>query len=228
MQWTNDSGGGYGEDPYGGVGHAYAYGHEHGGSATVDTATMPWHPADPATMPWRSVEPAQWTYPGYDTDAPAPAEFDTSGQRVPEPDTPTGESVRPVFVDSSGRRQRRVLRAARLLVIPAGGYVALLISTMLGGPSVSSPFVPQSGATHPAVPRATAPDSTPGTGRTAGSAGPSAAQKTSSPTDRPTVSTAPAATSRSTTITSPTPTTTSAPARTSRGRAIGSSHKPVK
>ncbi|MFJ5968748.1 hypothetical protein [Streptomyces sp. NPDC093060] len=226
MQRTNDSGGGYGEDPYGGVGYAHAYGHEYGGSATAETVPMPWYPA----------EPAQWTHPGYSTDVPPPVEFDTSGRPVPEPDTSAGESVRPVFVDSSGRRQRRVLRAARLLVIPAGGYVALLISTMLGGPSISSPFVPQPGATHPAVPRASAPDSPPGTGRSAGSAGPAAARqksvptvrKTFSPTGRPAASTAPAATSRPTTITSPTSTTTPAPAHTSKGRAIGSSHNPVK
>ncbi|MFE1308456.1 hypothetical protein [Streptomyces sp. NPDC058755] len=233
MQWTNGSGGGYGEDPYGGVGYAHAYGHEYGaygheygGSATADTAPMPWYPA----------EPAQWTHPGYSTGALPPVAFDTSRHPVPEPDTPTGESARPVFVDSSGRRQRRVLRAARLLVIPAGGYVALLISTMLGGPSISSPFVPQSGASHPAVPRATAPDSPPGTGRTAGSGGSAAArqksgpaaQKTPSPTDRPTASTAPAATSGPTGTASPTSTTTPAPAHTSKGRANGSSHNPVK
>ncbi|MFF5014406.1 hypothetical protein [Streptomyces sp. NPDC001165] len=205
MQWTNDSGGGYGQDPYGGVGYTYAHGHVHphghvyGGSATPhgDVLTVP----SPQPVRSESVPP---------------------------------EPARPVFVDSSGRRQRLVLRAARLLVIPAGGYVALLISTMLGGPSISSPFVPQSGASHPAVPRATAPDSPPGTGRTAGSEGPAAArqksgpaaQKTSSPTDRPTAATAPATTSRSTTITSPT--TTPAPAHTSKGRANGSSHNPVK
>ncbi|MFF3143216.1 hypothetical protein ACFVRU_16170, partial [Streptomyces sp. NPDC057927] len=34
----------------------------------------------------------------------------------------------------AGRRRRRVRRAARLLVIPIGGYVALLLNTMLGGP----------------------------------------------------------------------------------------------
>lgn len=199
MQWTNGSGGGYGEDPYGGVGHAYAYGHEYGGSATPH--------GDVLTVP-----------------------------SVPSPRSAPPESGRPVFVDSSGRRQRRVLRAARLLVIPAGGYIALLISTMLGGPSISSPFVPQSGATHPAVPRASAPDSPPGTGRTAGSAGPAAARqksvptarKSSGPTDRPAASAAPAATSRPTTVTSPTSATTPAPAHTSKGRAIGSSHKPVK
>ncbi|MFF7125967.1 hypothetical protein ACF07Y_18275 [Streptomyces sp. NPDC016566] len=211
MQRTNGSGGGYGEDPYGGVGYAYAHGHAYGGSATPH--------GDVLTVP--SPDPVR----------PEP---DGSDQHWSEP--VRSESARPVFVDSSGRRQRRVLRAARLLVIPAGGYVALLISTMLGGPSISSPFVPQSGAEHSAVPRATAPDSPPGTGRTAGSGGPAAArqksgpaaQKTSSPTYRPAASTAPAATSAPTGTTSPASTTASAPTHTSKGRAVGSFHNPVK
>ena len=158
------------------------------------------------------------------------------GYLVPEPDTSTTESARPVFVDSSGRRQRRVHRAARLLVIPAGGYVALLISALLGGPSISSPFVPQAGSTHPATPRATAPDSPSGTGHSAASASPVEAQKNSRPAvqktsgtaDQPAASTAPAATSRPTRTTAPA--STAAPARSSgsKGRALGSSHRPVK
>ncbi|MEU2735255.1 hypothetical protein ABZ656_07355 [Streptomyces sp. NPDC007095] len=264
MQRTDESGGAYGEDPYGRAGHAYAYGYEHGGSVGTDTGTRS---SD-------SVELAQWTHPEYGTHAtgtdphatgthpyvagpdPAtaawgsshgdvltvpPPEFDT-GAPVPEPETPANESVRPVFVDSSGRRRRRVLRAARLLVIPAGGYVALLISTMLGGPTISSPFVPQPDSTHPTTPRATAPDALPGTGHSTGTASPTAGQRnsgpvvqeTSGPTDRSAASTAPAATSgpiaAPTRITSPTssaaPAPVSTPAR--KGRAIGSSHRPVK
>ncbi|MEV5012658.1 MULTISPECIES: hypothetical protein [unclassified Streptomyces] len=275
MQWTDESGGAYGEDPYGGVGYAYDYGYEYSGSATTDTATRSWDP-----------QLAQWTYPtgnayagetaSYATgthlhaagpgpatawDAPhgdvltvPPPELDTPGLPVPGPDTPESESVRPVFVDSSGRRQRRVLRAARLLVIPAGGYVALLVSTVLGGPSLSAPFVPQTGSAHPATPRVTAPDASPGTGHSAGSMGPTAAQKNSRPTaaqktsgstDRSTGSAAaPAPTAAPTAIASPTSTPTAAPTSkpasrptasksasrptTSKGRAIGSSHKPVK
>ena len=34
----------------------------------------------------------------------------------------------PVFVDASGRRQRRVRRAGRILAVPAAGYLALLAS----------------------------------------------------------------------------------------------------
>jgi hypothetical protein len=50
----------------------------------------------------------------------------------------------PVFVDTSGRRQRRVRRLGRLLAVPGAGYLALLASSMLGGPSLDAPFLPQS------------------------------------------------------------------------------------
>jgi len=246
VQWTDESGGAYGEDPYGGVGYPYTYGYDYS-SATSDTATMPWNPAQLAV----------WTHPSGDTHAtgadpyatgthfyatgpdPAthawdiphvltvpPPELDTTGHPEPGPDTPESDSVRPIFVDASGRRQRRVLRAARLLVIPAGGYVALLISTVLGGPSLSSPFVPQPDSTHP-KPHAAAPDSSPDAGHSAGSASPTAAQQTSRPTDRPTAS----ATSAAASVPTAAPTTVTAPTRatpTSNGRAIGSSHKPLK
>ncbi|MEU6011961.1 hypothetical protein [Streptomyces sp. NPDC047453] len=279
MQWTDESGGAYGEDPYGGVGYAYDYGYEysgsyeHRGSATTDTATRSWDP-----------ELAQWTYPtgnayaggtvSYATgthlhatgagpatarDAPhgdvltvPPPELDMPGPSVPGLGTPKRESVRPVFVDSSGRRQRRVLRAARLLVIPAGGYIALLISTVVGGPSLSAPFVPQPDSAHPTTPRVTASDASPGTGHSAGGVSPTAVQKNSRPTgaqkpsgstDRSTASATlaatPAPTAARAAIASPTSAPTAAPTSkhaskpasrptTSKGRAIGSSHNPVK
>lgn len=147
--------------------------------------------------------------------------------------------MRPVFVDSSGRRQRLVLRVARLLVIPAGGYVALLISTMLGGPGISAPFVPQPDTTHRAAPRVTASDSPSGTGHSAGSASSAAAHDKSGPTAqrtswpvRPTAPTAPVTTSGPTAAptraTSPTATASPTPTPSSQGRALGTSHKPVK
>ncbi|MEU7434600.1 hypothetical protein AB0B07_27775 [Streptomyces sioyaensis] len=240
-------------------GHGYAYGHEYGGGVTgvtTDTASPPWDGVRP--VQWTHPT-GQWTYPTgqtatawdplygdaltgqlpvFDTgqlpvsDTAQLPVFDTPGHPVPEPDTPQSESAGPVFVDSSGRRQRRVLRAARLLMIPAGGYVAVLISAMLGGPSVSSPFVPHADSTHSATPTATAPDSSSDTGHPARSASPTAARKDSgtaarkapSPTDRPGASTAPATLSRPTAV----PTGTAAPAHSSKGRALGSSHKPVK
>ncbi|MFD9650549.1 hypothetical protein [Streptomyces mirabilis] len=152
------SGGAYGEDPYGDAGHAYAYGYEYGGSVGTDTGTMSWDSVELAqwthseysthatgtdphatgTHPYGAgpypATTAAWGSPHGDVLTLPPPEFDT-GAPVPEPETPANESVRPVFVDSSGRRRRRVLRAGRLLVIPAGGYVALLISTLLADPA---------------------------------------------------------------------------------------------
>jgi hypothetical protein len=49
---------------------------------------------------------------------------------------------KPVFVDSSGHRHRTVRRLGAVLAIPAGGYVLLLVSSMLGGPQVDTPFIP--------------------------------------------------------------------------------------
>lgn len=262
MQWTDDSGGAYGEDPYGGVGYGYAYGYEHSGSAASGTAALSWDPVQhaqpmyptgsarvagtgphaagpypyaagpgPATTAWDAAHGDVLTVP--------PSALDTPSSPVPGPDTPKSESVRPVFVDSSGRRQRRVLRAARLLVIPAGGYVALLISAVLGGPSLDAPFVPQLDSTHPTTPHVSAPDASPGTGHSAGSTSPAAvhknsrstaARKTSGPADRPTA----AATSAATPVPAAapsgiaSPTVTATPHHTSRGRAVGSSHNPVK
>ncbi|MFC3573625.1 hypothetical protein ACFOZ0_10155 [Streptomyces yaanensis] len=258
MQWTDENGGAYGEDPYGGVGYAHAYVYEQGGSATLDTTTTAWDPAQLAqgTHPsgetyavgtavpttgtqfhatWPDHATTAWDAPHGDVLTVPSSELDPPGRPVPGPDTPESESVRPVFVDSSGRRQRRVLRAARLLVIPAGGYVALLISAMLGGPTLSAPLVPQSAPTHhPTAPHAAAHESSPGAGPSAGSATSAAAQKTSRPTDRTTAAARPAAASASgpTSTTSPAPapvaTHAAAPSATPKGRAVGSSHKPVK
>ncbi|MEV6948373.1 hypothetical protein AB0N07_41935 [Streptomyces sp. NPDC051172] len=261
MQWTNGNGGAYGEDPYGDAGYAYAYGHEgygHNGYADEgyghegyrgDTATVTWDPtqpvqwAQPHLTAWDTAGGPAWdaahgdvlTVPAPETDTqPDPFVSVPASESEPHSPTPQGEQARPVFVDASGRRQRLVRRTARLLVVPAGGYVALLISTMLGGPGISAPFVPQSDAAHRATPRVTASDSPSAPSRSAGSVNSAAghadsrptAQRTSTPI-RPTASTAPATaaptgTTSSTAAASPTPTSSS------RGRALGTSHKPVK
>lgn len=252
----------YGREYAHGHGYAYGHEYGGGATGvTTDTASTPWdglqpaqwtHPTGQWTYPTGQTETAwdplygDWygdavtgqlppvfpteQLPVSDT-AQMPV-FDTPGHPVPEPDTPQSESAGPVFVDSSGRRQRRVLRAARLMMIPAGGYVAVLISAMLGGPSISSPFVPHADSPHSATPSATAPDSSSGTGDPARSASPTATRKDSgatarkapSPTGQPAASTAPAAPSRPTAA----PTTTAAPAHSSKGRGLGSSHKHVK
>ena len=48
----------------------------------------------------------------------------------------------PVFVDGSGRHLRRLRVAGAIVVVPAVGYVCLLFSTLLGGPTIHSPFLP--------------------------------------------------------------------------------------
>jgi hypothetical protein len=262
VQWTDESGGAYGEDPYSGAGYAYGYGYAYNGSATGDMASMPQDPVQLA--PWTrptgnaygvGTDPyatgthlyatgpgpatTAWDVPHGDVLAVPPPELDTPGPSASGPDTAKSESGRPVFVDSSGRRQRLVLRTARLLVIPAGGYVALLISAVLGGPSLSAPFVP-----HSSTPHASAPDASPGAGHSAGSvrpaavqedSRPTAARKTSGSTDRSTSAAASAATPAPTAapagVASPTSTPTavaSAPRPSSKGRALGTSHKPAK
>ncbi|MEU6656101.1 hypothetical protein ABZ904_43820 [Streptomyces sp. NPDC046900] len=275
MQRTDESGSAYGEDPYRGAGYADTYGYEHGGSAPADTATVPWAPeqlaqeahptghahvarTDPyttrpnlyviATDPYAAgphPATAGWDAPHGDVLTVPPPELDPSGPPAPGPGAPKSQSVRPVFVDSSGRRQRRVLRAAQLLVIPAGGYVALLISALLGGPTLNAPFVPQPDSPHPTTPGVTAPDASSGTGHSAGNGSPAAAQTNSRPTptqrasgstDRSAASAASAAapvpTAASTGIASPTstPTASATPVSNphSKGRAVGSSHNPVK
>lgn len=55
---------------------------------------------------------------------------------------PTPPEQSPVFVDGSGRRLRRLRVAGVIVVVPAVGYVCLLFSTLLGGPTIDSPFLP--------------------------------------------------------------------------------------
>ncbi|MER6569954.1 hypothetical protein ABT288_28145 [Streptomyces sp. NPDC001093] len=239
MQWTDESGRAYGEQPYGGAGYRYAHPQPtawdaaYGGVLTApypqspetDTQPIPYVPHQ--TIPF--VPEPEWQEAHWqESQWPEP-------ERDAEPDTEASEPVRPVFVDSSGRRQRRVLRAARLLMIPAGGYVALLVGTLLGGPGISAPFVPQPDTTHPATPRVSAPDAASGTGRRAGSADTAGVHAAPRPTARQTSGPTAASTTPATTA-GPTPapasttstTSTSTPTRVSKGRAVGSSHKPVK
>jgi hypothetical protein len=97
-------------------------------------------------------------------------------------------AARPVFVDPSGRRQRRVRRLGWLLVIPAAGYAALLLSAAIGGPSVHSPYLPLPAAGEHGAGSATARPSAPDTaGRTP------AAPGSVSPTARATAGGVPAA-----------------------------------
>ncbi|MFC8509830.1 hypothetical protein ACFU3J_23485 [Streptomyces sp. NPDC057411] len=133
----------------------------------------------------------------------------------------------PVFVDTSGRRQRRVRRWGCLLVVPAVGYVALLVSALLGGPTVQAPFLPsarapQTTAPHP-TPTGGADSSAPSRGMSASSAphrGPSSTpEATASRTSGATPSAAGSATS-----TRPTPDRTTGAAT---GRPTPATGKPT-
>lgn len=79
---------------------------------------------------------------------------------------------RPVFLDASGRRQRRLRVAGAILVAPAVGYVGLLLSAVLGGPTINSPFLPLPDPL--AVVAAQHPKATPTSVRTSGPARPPA------------------------------------------------------
>ncbi|MGW4892633.1 hypothetical protein ACWEQL_10260 [Kitasatospora sp. NPDC004240] len=125
------------------------------------TATLPVTDAHAEAFDAAYAEAGGW-YPGADApDVPAadagPEEADTAP---------------PVFVDSSGRRQRRVRRLGLVLAVPAAGYLVLLASTVLGGPTVSAPFLPLP-QPAPSAPAPEAPAPLPGI---TGTAGPDSAQ----------------------------------------------------
>ncbi|HEY3001506.1 MAG TPA: hypothetical protein VGJ44_04085 [Kribbellaceae bacterium] len=58
-----------------------------------------------------------------------------------------------IFVDPTGRRRRIARRGAVVIAALAVGYLGLLVSTVLGGPSVHTPLIP--------VPKAARPESKP-------------------------------------------------------------------
>ncbi|MGW7001228.1 hypothetical protein ACWGCW_00010 [Streptomyces sp. NPDC054933] len=234
MQWTDGNGNACGDGAYG-SGYQYGYAQGYSGGTTTDTATPPWHATQLTQWPDENGEayasgiaPGALTWDIPDIPTAPPPDHDAPDHEAPSADTPDGEAVQPVFVDSSGRRQRRVRRAARLLVIPAGGYVALLVSTVLGGPALSSSFVPLPSIPTPTPhPAAAMPDAPPVAHRSA--AGPTAAKNTS----RPVITTAaiPSATPVTAPPAAPTPTaapSSSAPLYATKGRALGASHRPQK
>ena len=245
MQWTDESGSAYGNDPYkSGYSHPYAsgFGDEYGASTTTDTIAMPWSPEQ--LLPWPGQGQGQghqecaagayyaeaaWESPGAEGHLATPApEHVAPGHEPPSPDAPGGEAVQPVFVDLSGRRQRRVRRAARLLAIPACGYVTLLISSALGGPALDSSFVPLPDPPSPtAHPAAAVPDASPAPAHSTGT--PTAAKHTrrviAAVATRPNVpAAAPAATPAPAPAAALSSTTTPTRATTAKGR----SHKPMK
>ncbi|GAA1235049.1 hypothetical protein GCM10009665_26520 [Kitasatospora nipponensis] len=146
---------------------------------------------------------------------------------LPAPPGPPGPAVAaPVFVDGSGRRQRRVRRAGRLLAVPAAGYVVLLVSSALGGPTVNSPFLPLPGppatsappgpAAQPPAPTAAAPSQGPG-----GVAGPARSTPSGHHASAPGAAPLPVAAHPSGPPTATAPSTTPAPSPTTAGPPVG-------
>jgi hypothetical protein len=156
------------------------------------------------------------------------------------PETEHPPAAGPVFVDSSGRRLRRVRRLGQIVVVLAAGYLALMVSTALGGPTTSSPFLPL-----PAPPKATAERHTPapmesrtatGSDGTAGSGGelPKGAANaarsgsTTPSSAAPTASPSPSASANASASPSPGRAGTHGGGNSRASTAPGSSHRPAK
>lgn len=58
------------------------------------------------------------------------------------PSHTSGLSSSPVFVDPRGRRRRWAVLAAWAAAVLGAAYLALVVSALLGGPTVQSPFLP--------------------------------------------------------------------------------------
>ncbi|GAA2744905.1 hypothetical protein [Kitasatospora cinereorecta] len=98
------------------------------------------------------------------------------------PDRTVAAPPAPVFVDASGRRQRRVRRAGRLLAVPAAGYLILLASNLLGGPAVHAPFLPQPPAQSADTPSGAAPGEPSQAAEPDPAASPAATRRAAAPT----------------------------------------------
>ncbi|WBQ06025.1 hypothetical protein [Kribbella sp. CA-293567] len=52
----------------------------------------------------------------------------------------------PVFVDPTGRRSRTLRRAGVVVIAPTSAYLVLLVSSVLGGPTIDTPLLPPAAA----------------------------------------------------------------------------------
>jgi hypothetical protein len=126
----------------------------------------------------------------------------------------------PVFVDASGRRQRRVRRFGWVLVVPAVAYVLLLVSTLLGGPTVRSPLLP---APPPPAVESVAPVAEPGPESPSPEAGGTPSKARTGPAATPSAVGGRAATASSSAAPAPSSPATAVPAPST---AAGSHGKP--
>lgn len=56
---------------------------------------------------------------------------------------PGSAPSRPIFVDASGRRLRRIKLLGLAALAVVGGYVVLLVVALAGGPNVGAPYLPR-------------------------------------------------------------------------------------
>jgi hypothetical protein len=117
-----------------------------------------------------------------------------------------------VFVDSSGRRRRRIRIVGAALAVPAVVYLVILVSSVLGGPAPDTQFIPLPGndraqsEQRPKV-KPTPTESSTGPERPDESRTPDpSSTPTTTPTQDPSVTPTPTKTTGSPTRTTPTPT----------------------
>jgi hypothetical protein len=131
---------------------------------------------------------------------------------------PTEQS--PVFVDGSGRRLRRLRVAGAIVVVPAAGYVCLLFSTLLGGPTIHSPFLPLPAPPPAATVLARSPQPVSTSSSTSGPKQPSVVGvvATQQPGARTSATAAALPAAAPPPTATPSPTTTPSPASTANGK----------
>ncbi len=170
--------------------------------------------------------------------------------------TGSAPTAGPVFVDATGRRRRRVRRVGLTLLVLAAGYLTLVVSTALGGPTVDAPFLPlpappdgterHASGHAPSVKHRTAPRSggKAGSGSRLPDSAVNATQSGSAASSASSVSASPSSVSSASTSASPTGSASAGPsaspspgqttaAPTANGKshastAPGASHRPVK
>ncbi|GAA2838033.1 hypothetical protein GCM10010441_72940 [Kitasatospora paracochleata] len=147
------------------------------------------------------------------------------------PDRTVAAPLPPVFVDASGRRQRRVRRAGRLLAVPAAGYLVLLASNLLGGPAVHAPFLPQPPAQSADTPSGAAPGEPSQAAEPDPAASPAATRRAAAPTTHRATDAPPTGPGAAESTTAPgtgTPTSAAPPTPGHGKPSSPNSHKPTK
>ena len=178
-----------------------------------DTAPVDTAPVDTVDLDTVELDTVDLDTVELDTVEVDPAEADTVLLPAPRPASdPLPGTARPVFVDATGRRLRRLRRVGALVGVACVGYLVVLAAAVGGGvvdPVTSG--LPLSGAVAPLVDEPTTTTTRPTT--TTRSTPRSTAVTTRAATPRTTAAVAPAPTAAPATApTTAAPATTSAPA----------------